>query len=521
MRVFIIPWLMFAITVKAQDTVVTPSHGQLLDASLYQFLQRQNQINNAIMLNNALLANSLVTVPTNEHQIRLPNTLQFPVTSLPPLFHKFPQTMATVPIAGLNRLGIYDVLSNVRAFDDIKYPLIHSQNKDERSEKKDNVYNLLRTFNLTDEETKDIVKRVEKFLDFDLYQIVRDELVKKLSEVRLTGRKNPPDVSQESTTLVSTMDATTQDYDWQMNQRLGFYVGVLETDLLSECSGDDLFTYHGFSLQYLSSKTVAATYDIFGCTHNRSNFVEAEIFTAQLHLPIEEKMVDEKSYDDLPISNEEQLTMELDGAFPVSMLIFVEEVYSIASATCDDTEVFECLEHLKDQEYEMSATSTSSTVQLATDIARPQASTPSETLPTTQIHEVTNNTKKAITKSRNGIDANALNMKFVTGAPLDLDNEDNHAVAYRNRNLHRSASSTNPPAPTFPKPSGKPRYFTHPKTPFERLVVDYKQRLAGGMDIDKILKSIYSNAYIALIDAKDAPKVQIPLSMRRAEITLG
>uniref|UniRef100_A0A0K0DK00 DEK_C domain-containing protein n=1 Tax=Angiostrongylus cantonensis TaxID=6313 RepID=A0A0K0DK00_ANGCA len=383
-----------------------------------------------------------------------------------------------------------------------------TKNKDERSEKKDNVYNLMRTLNLTDEETKDIVKRVEKFLDFDLHQIVRDELVKKLSEVRLTGHTNPPDVSQKSSTLVPTTDATTQATTTEEERKTDDHT---TSPMRQSTSEKEL-------LSLLPKKN--------GHSENKSNFVEAEIFTAQLHLPIEEKMVDEKNYDDLPISNEERMTMELDGAFPVSLLIFVGEVYSIATVIFDHTEVFECLEHLKDQEYEMSGTSTPSTVQLATDIAAPQASTPSETLPTTQIHEVVsntiNNTKKVIIKSRNGIDANALNMKFVTGAPLDLDNEDNHALAYRNRNLHRSASSTNPPAPTFPKStSGKPRHFTHPKTPFERLVVDYKQRLAGGMDIDKILKSIYSNAYISLIDAKDAPKVQIPLSMRRAEITLG
>ncbi|KAJ1346410.1 hypothetical protein KIN20_001188 [Parelaphostrongylus tenuis] len=285
MRLFIIPWLMFGVTVKAQDAVVTPNHGQLLDTSLYQFIQRQNQINSAIMLNNALLANSLATVPANEHQIRLPNTLQFPFTYLPPLFHEFPQTLTTGPITGLDRLGIYDALSNVRSVDDMKYPLLHSQEtaqqttmtptvqdtilpsirhiidsekihasfsgldddltevtdislltsplsmqvtnipftqfaesktkiegetsinshkeiKDERDESKENVYNLLKTLNLTDEESKDIVSRVEK--------IVREELVKKLSEVQLSDHTNPPDVSEESSTLVSTTDATTQ-----------------------------------------------------------------------------------------------------------------------------------------------------------------------------------------------------------------------------------------------------------------------------------------------------------------------
>ncbi|KIH58968.1 copper/zinc superoxide dismutase [Ancylostoma duodenale] len=56
-----------------------------------------------------------------------------------------------------------------------------------------------------------------------------------------------------------------------------------------------------------------------------------------------------------------------------------------------------------------------------------------------------------------------------------------------------------------------------PKTPFERLAVDYKERLTGAGDMDKILKSLYSNAYIALVDAKEASSVRIPLSMRRAQ----
>ncbi|KAJ1346411.1 hypothetical protein KIN20_001189 [Parelaphostrongylus tenuis] len=145
-------------------------------------------------------------------------------------------------------------------------------------------------------------------------------------------------------------------------------------------------------------------------------------------------MADERNYDDLALSNEEQLTIEWN-------------------------------EDLKDHEYETSITSISSTAISTTASAPPQTSTLPEALVITQLNEVvsniTNNTRKATTKSQGGIDASALNTSFVTGAPLDLDNEENRAVAYRNRYLHRSASTTNPSAVTLLKPtSGKPRHIT-------------------------------------------------------------
>ncbi|KAK5967847.1 hypothetical protein GCK32_015649, partial [Trichostrongylus colubriformis] len=115
MKLFIIPWLLIASTVTAQNAAasgpaVPAPNAQFVDIPFYQFLQRQNQINNAILLNNAMLANSLGAVP-KEHHIRLPNTMPFPAANLPTgpaLFQNFPQPIPPVPPA----TGIYDVLSH-------------------------------------------------------------------------------------------------------------------------------------------------------------------------------------------------------------------------------------------------------------------------------------------------------------------------------------------------------------------------------------------------------------------------
>ncbi|ETN84817.1 hypothetical protein NECAME_16999 [Necator americanus] len=100
---------------------------------------------------------------------------------------------------------------------------------------------------------------------------------------------------------------------------------------------------------------------------------------------------------------------------------------------------------------------------------------------------ITVDSPKSNFQSYAGVDADLLNIGIATGAPLDLDSEGSR----------------------------------HPKTPFERLAVDYKERLTGAGDMDKFLKTIYSNAYIALVDAKEASSVRIPLIMRRAQAEFG
>ncbi|VDO25946.1 unnamed protein product [Heligmosomoides polygyrus] len=84
----------------------------------------------------------------------------------------------------------------------------------------------------------------------------------------------------------------------------------------------------------------------------------------------------------------------------------------------------------------------------------------------------------------------------------------------------RASSPPEPTTPVFPKtPIVRTKNtavsmllsiianLQQPKTTFERLAVDYKERLTGAGDMDKILKSLYSNAYIALVDAKDASNI--------------
>ncbi|KAK5975957.1 hypothetical protein GCK32_020174, partial [Trichostrongylus colubriformis] len=122
-------------------------------------------------------------------------------------------------------------------------------------------------------------------------------------------------------------------------------------------------------------------------------------------------------------------------------------------------------------------------------------------------------------KSYGGIDADLLGIGLATGAPLDLEMEGSRVVPYRTRNVPRATSTETPPPPVLQKQTHvRAKGITKPKTAFERLAVDYKERLTGAGDMNKILKSLYSNAYIALVDAKEAPNVRLPLNIRRAEL---
>ncbi|RCN35839.1 hypothetical protein ANCCAN_18286 [Ancylostoma caninum] len=112
LKLFIIPW----IWTHAQNVANNPAaaaapptapNAQFVDIPFYHFLQRQNQINNAILLNNAMLANSLGAMPPSEHQIPIPNTLQFPAAATAlqanhaALFPNFQPKFPTVPAAGV------------------------------------------------------------------------------------------------------------------------------------------------------------------------------------------------------------------------------------------------------------------------------------------------------------------------------------------------------------------------------------------------------------------------------------
>ncbi|KAK6034008.1 hypothetical protein COOONC_28489 [Cooperia oncophora] len=109
MKLFIIPWLLISSMVAAQNDAgpnVAGPNPQFVDIPFYHFLQRQHQINNAILLNNAMLANSLGGVP-KEHQLQLPNAVPFPAPNIQPslptgptLFQTFPQAIPPVPAPG-------------------------------------------------------------------------------------------------------------------------------------------------------------------------------------------------------------------------------------------------------------------------------------------------------------------------------------------------------------------------------------------------------------------------------------
>ncbi|WKX98519.1 hypothetical protein Q1695_013867 [Nippostrongylus brasiliensis] len=575
MKLFIIPWLLLE-TTKAQNS---NPNSQFVDNSFYQFLQRQNEINNAILLSNAMLANSLGAVP-GEQQIRLPSAIPFPATGLhanlppnPPLFQNFPQTIPPVPTAGLHRLDIYDVLSSgIKGGPVVGAALIpipatlprttsvsktpktsttpttttttqsttttstttdssstvppepqeekpSSVENPERPKKvinispmhltttkpkdspddvvvdkieeevvstttvkaieitpttkpREDVYNLLKTLNLTEEETNELVSHVEK--------VVREEVVKKLVESRLHSQQTstPPvdgyvkkpvksytstGVIVEATTAAESAETTADQITIPLRRTKP------EKELLLYLPRKKPKAEIKHHPQRIDDRSDEVPTD----------FVEAEILTSQMHLPVKD---DEKSDDESPAA--------------------VDELYFTNGRV----------------EVVTTPVTTTSTTTTTTPYPRRPAAHIRVGMGVNGTAERTTSRPRVIL----GDDVDLLGIPIITGAPLDIEAEASQLVAYRTRNLQRP-----PPPPLLPPPIPVPpqtpraKNIVHPKTPFERLAVDYKERLTGAGDMDKILKTLYSNAYIALVDAKEARNVRIPLSMRRAEIELG
>ncbi|VDP18262.1 unnamed protein product [Heligmosomoides polygyrus] len=330
MKLFIIPWVMLSSSVHSQNA----PNPQLVDIPFYQFLQRQNQINNAILLNNAMLANSLGAVP-NEHRLRIPNAIPFHAGSLqtslpsnPALFQNFPQTVPAVPATGLNRLGIYDVLN--RGLDPMNAALVPTQ-------------------------------------------VVREELVKKLSEAKLiaenstqAGRPNTTAKSLSSTE--STVEAVTAEEsrsgdritiplkrtkpekhlllyiprkktDTEIKhhpQRIDdkmYYLNILSVTAEESRSGDRITIPlkrtkpEKHLLLYIPRKKTDTEIKHHPqriddkSAEDRTDFVEAEILTSQMHLPIEERYDDERSDDDPSAATNEPDTSDLSGEFLFAFIV--------------------------------------------------------------------------------------------------------------------------------------------------------------------------------------------------------
>ncbi|VDL69721.1 unnamed protein product [Nippostrongylus brasiliensis] len=499
MKLFIIPWLLLE-TTKAQNS---NPNSQFVDNSFYQFLQRQNEINNAILLSNAMLANSLGAVP-GEQQIRLPSAIPFPATGLhanlppnPPLFQNFPQTIPPVPTAGLHRLDIYDVLSSgikggpvvgaaLIPIPDSPGEVVVDKIEEEvvstttvkaieitpTTKPREDVYNLLKTLNLTEEETNELVSHVEK--------VVREEVVKKLVESRLHSQQTstPPvdgyvkkpvksytstGVIVEATTAAESAETTADQITIPLRRTKP------EKELLLYLPRKKPKAEIKHHPQRIDDRSDEVPTD----------FVEAEILTSQMHLPVKD---DEKSDDESPAA--------------------VDELYFTNGRV----------------EVVTTPVTTTSTTTTTTPYPRRPAAHIRVGMGVNGTAERTTSRPRVIL----GDDVDLLGIPIITGAPLDIEAEASQLVAYRTRNLQRP-----PPPPLLPPPIPVPpqtpraKNIVHPKTPFERLAVDYKERLTGAGDMDKILKTLYSNAYIALVDAKEARNVRIPLSMRRAEIELG
>ncbi|EFP04429.1 hypothetical protein CRE_25716 [Caenorhabditis remanei] len=85
---------------------------------------------------------------------------------------------------------------------------------------------------------------------------------------------------------------------------------------------------------------------------------------------------------------------------------------------------------------------------------------------------------------------------FATGAPLDLTEPE----VTKSRSAVTDQYSTLPPIPMTSRPVAPPRLNYHERTDFERLASDYRRRLEHTGDINKILQKISENAYISLVE---------------------
>ncbi|CCD65379.1 Mucin-5AC [Caenorhabditis elegans] len=88
---------------------------------------------------------------------------------------------------------------------------------------------------------------------------------------------------------------------------------------------------------------------------------------------------------------------------------------------------------------------------------------------------------------------------FATGAPLDLSEPDVTKSKYEASPVATSPA-TLAPAQVTTRPVAPPRLNYHERTDFERLASDYRRRLENTGDINKILQKISENAYISLVE---------------------
>ncbi|RCN35840.1 hypothetical protein ANCCAN_18287 [Ancylostoma caninum] len=255
---------------------------------------------------------------------------------------------------------------------------------------KQDVYKLLKTLNLTDEETNDLVSHVEK--------VVREELVRKLTETRFIDRTTTPEKS--TTTAASTTEAglqttTTAQSEEEVAARIRIPLRRTkpEKELL-------------FYIPRKKPKAEIKHHPQRLSSEDRSDFVEAEILTSQMHLPVQEKIDEDTSEAVVPVFG---------------------------------TDAYE-----PDKSQEAASTSTTT---LATTTTT-QAPTTSSVAPTTsvilhqkilvrELNVSVDNPNPKPNAQYGGVDADLLGIGFPTGAPLDLENEGNRLVAYRTRNLNK------------------------------------------------------------------------------------
>ncbi|CAL2035168.1 unnamed protein product [Caenorhabditis brenneri] len=90
---------------------------------------------------------------------------------------------------------------------------------------------------------------------------------------------------------------------------------------------------------------------------------------------------------------------------------------------------------------------------------------------------------------------------FATGAPLDLTDAEVPKPKFETLPVAVSTVYTTPPAAQVTvRPVAPPRLNYHERTDFERLASDYRRRLENTGDINKILQKISENAYISLVE---------------------
>ncbi|CAD6197564.1 unnamed protein product [Caenorhabditis auriculariae] len=461
--------------VRAQPPPQQPANPSDVQRTFYELIQRQQQLNNAILLNNALLHNSMATAL---HREQLPIPLTPPEALIPPLapnpaanlfvpfnqqrqkleiFEKLPPAKdltppTTVPpplrdATTTDKPTVAEaegVVSGESEEEEVlEEPLVTtvSNETSQESSSRQEVSKILGKLNVSREDAQSIVDRLQ--------ELVLEQLEKKLGEVRRTPA---PITTSTTTTTVTNIPTTTTTTAPSEPPTTASPLSSAEEEFRA-------------ALASLSSETDVPTSSSAEGTRVVVNRHNIKLHPVSRVAPEQDEGwgAIKTSKTHLPIVDTAEETH--NAVAPVQ----VAPVVAAAVTTVRAGEKEKKNEH--------------------------------KTLLKKRI-------SVAVQKDKD-LDDDLL-VDFATGAPLDLNEANNVLTTTRSRPRIPAKQILPTAATERPAPSGKnrsaailpARHRIHEMTQFEKLATDYRRRLENTGDVNKILQKIYENAYISLVERR-------------------